>query len=188
VKGDIFLSIWNFCHWLTPTCSSQQVMLFKATGSDLILHRSHWFTSGPSPHHPIISHWRFFHGLFLSLEEGSSSDIPVDHTVQRHIAPDSSVRSNGCENLHVTWLMCYSWVPQTSHHQHTTAQAPKLYVISIWQLSPSTLTFSIYDCWVPQASHDQHTTVQVPRPHNISIWVAESLKPNSVPPYFLRVC
>jgi len=124
---------------------STNVMLFKATWPDLILHSSHWFTSGPSPHHPIISHWGFFHGLFLSLEEDGSNGVSVDHTVRHHIAPDSSLCSNGCENLSVTWLTCNSSVAEASHPQHMTAE-------------------------FPQASHDQHTTAQVPKPHNISMW------------------
>jgi len=144
----VHLKLLSLVH--TYKFQSTSVMLFKATGPDLILHSSHWFASGPSPHHPIISHWRFFHGLFLSLEEGGSNGVPVNHTVQHHIAPDSSLCSNGCENLCVTWLTYDSWVAEASHHEHTTAQVPKPYVISTWQPRPLSLTFSTYDSWVPQ--------------------------------------
>lgn len=132
---------------------STSVMLFKATGSDLILHSSHWFTSGPSPHHPIISHWRFFHGLFLSLEEAGSNGVPIDHTVWHHIAPDSSLCTNGFDNLSVTWLTYDSLVAEASHPQHMTAESLKPHIINTQQLRSPSLMSSAYDSQDPWASH-----------------------------------
>jgi hypothetical protein len=156
-------------------CSHLHIPVNKATGPDVIL-------QPPLCHSTIISHWGFFfHDLFLSLEEGSSKcmhdGVPVDYTVWHHITPDRTLRSNGCENLCVTWLTYYSWVPQAWHPQHMTAESFEPHILNIWQLSHLSLTSSTYDSWVARASHPQHMTAELLEPHILNIW---QLSPSSL--------
>ena len=168
---------------LVHTCMFQlsSVMLFKATGSDLILCSSQRFTSGPSPH-PIISHWRFFSWLIPLLKKAvtmvyQSTTLYSVTLHQTVLFVVMAVRTYTSRDWRMTvdslkphiiiiqqpWcpsLMSSaynSWVPLPSHSQHITAES-------------LSLTFSTYNSWVPLPSHSQHITAESLYPHILDIW------------------
>jgi len=188
---------------LVHTCMFQlsSVMLFKATGSDLILCSSQRFTSGPSPH-PIISHWRFFSWLIPLLKKAvtmvyQSTTLYSVTLHQTVLFVVMAVRTYTSRDWRMTvdslkphiiiiqqpWcpsLMSSaynSWVPLPSHSQHITAES-------------LSLTFSTYNSWVPLPSHSQHITAEslsvtfstynswVPLPSHSQHITAESLYPH----------
>ena len=51
-----------------------------------------------------------------------------------------------------------------------TAESLYPHILNIWQLSPSTLTFSTYNSWVPLPSHSRHITAESLYPHILDVW------------------